>query len=195
MSDHAKQLAAVRKLLHSLAYADEEERAAAADRGEDWFTLVDKAAERVNRIEENNAELREELARVESRAETAYSVAGETADRARPDGGPSKTKRAELLSRNEVVQQAITSSGNGGSVTAGQVKQMAKPETNLYHQQVRNAWEKLQARWTSFRIQERDDRENRLVADVDDLEEDLVRVVDEDLSEKDLAKRFFGEVR
>lgn len=150
--------------------------------------------EQVEDLEEENEELREELARVESRAETAYSVAGETADRARPDGGPSKTKRAELLSRNEVVQQAITSSGKGGSVTAGQVKQMAKPETNLYHQQVRNAWEKLQARWTSFRIQERDDLENRLVADVDDLEEDLVRVVDEDLSEKDLAKRFFGEV-
>ena len=78
-------------------------------------------------------ELREELEAVETTAETAYSIAGETSEPARADAGPSKTRRAAILSRNEVVQQAITSRGKGGSVTAGEVKQMAKPEmSNLY---------------------------------------------------------------
>lgn len=151
--------------------------------------------EQVEELQEENEELREELEAVETTAETAYSIAGETSEPARAYAGPSKTQRAAILSRNEVVQQAITSRGKGGSVTAGEVKQMAKPEmSNLYHQQIRNAWEQLEDRWPSLRIQERDDRDNRLVADVDDLEEEVVRVVDEGLSEKDLAKRFFSEV-
>ena len=78
--------------------------------------------EQVEELQEENEELREELEAVETTAETAYSIAGETSEPARADAGPSKTRRAAILSRNEVVQQAITSCRTGGSVTAGDVK-------------------------------------------------------------------------
>ena len=89
--------------------------------------------EQVEELQEENEELREEL----EAAETAYSIAGETSEPARADGGPSKTRRAAILSRNEVVQQAITSRGKGGSVTAGELNQMAKPEMSILYRRSR----------------------------------------------------------
>jgi len=68
----------------------------------------------------------------------------------------------------------------------------ARPETKLYHRQVRDAWDKLAARWTSIDVQERDDKDNRLIVRCDDLEDELVRVVDEDLSDEDLTERLIS---
>lgn len=153
------------------------------------FAKVSELGDRLDELEEENERLRAELEETKSTARTAYSIAGETSDSARADGGPSKTKRAEHLSRNEVVRQAV-SSGRAGSVTGADVKDMALPQMTLYHSQVRNAWDKLAARWSCLSVQERDDRDNRLIVDADDLEEELVRVVDEDLSDQNLTERF-----
>lgn len=158
------------------------------------FAKISDLIDRVEELEEENEELRQELEEARSTAQTAYSIAGEADDGTRSDGGPSKTRRAYLLSRNEVVRQALTTSSKGGSVTGKDVVQMAKPETDLYHRIVRRAWDKLETRWDCLHIQERDDRDNRLVVNVDDLEEDLVRVVDDDLSEENLTERFVGGV-
>jgi regulator of replication initiation timing len=152
------------------------------------FAKVSDLADRVDDLEEENERLREELQEAKNDAELAVAVAGETSDRARADGGPTKVKRAELLSRNEVVRRAITTAGKGGAVTAGDVVDMARPETNLHHRTVHDAWDKLVSRWGSIRVQERDDAANRLVVDRDDLEDELVRLVDDDLSDTQLAE-------
>jgi len=156
------------------------------------FGRVSDLADRVDELEAENERLREELNDAKTDAELALAVAGETSDQARADGGPTKVKRAELLSRNEVVRRAITTTGNGGGVTGGDVIGMARPETKLYHRQVRDAWDKLAAKWSSLRVQERDDEDNRLVANTDDLEDELVRLVDDDLSDENLTERLIS---
>lgn len=181
-----KELAAVRRLVFALAYPDEDERHEA---DASLFDAVDETIARVNKLEEENQRLREKLDDVEEIADTAYGIAGETSDGARTDGGPSKQKRAELLSRNEVVRDAITGKAEGGSVTAGEVKSMARPETNLYHKQVTRAWEKLVEKWPPFRYERPDDNTDRLKVNRDDLSEDLVRVVERDLGRDDLVEK------
>jgi regulator of replication initiation timing len=156
------------------------------------FAKVSDLADRVEELEEENEQLRAELVDAKDDAELALAVAGETSDQARADGGPTKVKLAKLLSRNEVVRRAITTTGKGGAVTGGDVIGMARPETKLYHRQVRDAWDKLAARWESLHVQERDDEDNRLVADRDDLEDELVRLVDEDLSDEQLTERLIS---
>jgi regulator of replication initiation timing len=144
--------------------------------------------EQVEELEEENAELREQLDDVEQTATTAYGLAGETSDGARADGGgPSKQKRAELLSRNEVVRRAITGNGDGGAVTVSGVKQMARPETKVGNKQVYRAWEKLDEKWPALEYNRREDKLNRLQVNADDLTEDLVRVVERDLDRDDLV--------
>jgi len=145
--------------------------------------------ERVDEFEEENEQLRAELKKVKQTADTAYGLAGATSDGARADGGPSKQKRAELLSRNEVVRRAITGSQDGGAVTVGGVKQMARPETKVGNKQVYRAWEKLAEKWPALEYNRREDQLNRLQVDVDDLTDDLVRVVERDLDRDDLVDR------
>lgn len=152
------------------------------------FEMLSTLRERVDDLEDENERLRSDLEEAKNDAELAVAVAGETSDQARADGGPTKVKRAEHLSRNELVRQAITTAGKGGAVTAGDVVDMARPETNLHHRTVHDAWDKLVSRWGSIRVQERDDAANRLVVDRDDLEDELVRLVDDDLSDTELAE-------
>jgi outer membrane murein-binding lipoprotein Lpp len=151
------------------------------------FAKVSDLADRIDELEEGNERLRSQLEDAQDDADLAVAVAGETSD-ARADGGPTKVERAEHLSRNDVVRQAVTTTGKGGPVTAGDVVDMARPETNLYHRTVHDAWDKLVSRWGSIRVQERDDAANRLVVDRDDLEDELVRLVDDDLSDTELAE-------
>jgi len=179
------EVVALRKILFTVAGSNGVE-------DDDETTALEAAhqfVERIEALERENERLRSELEEVKNDSELALAVAGETADRSRADGGPSKTKRAELLSRNEIVRQAVTS-GTGGAVTGGNVIDMAKPSTNLYHRQVRDAWDKLVAKWSSLRVDERDDEDNRLVADAEHLEDELVRLVDQDLSDENLTEQF-----
>ena len=152
------------------------------------FAKVSDLADRVEELEEENERLRSELEDAQDDAELALAVAGETADKSRADGGPTKVKRAEHLARNEVVRQSLTTTGKGGSVTARDVVDMGRPETNLHHRTVHDAWDKLVARWDSLHVQERPDASNRLIVDRDDLEDELVRLVDDDLSDSDLTE-------
>ncbi|QCC47431.1 hypothetical protein [Halobellus limi] len=145
--------------------------------------------EKVEELEEENEQLRQDLEEVKRTADTAYGVAGETSDGARADGGPSDQKRAEWLSRNEVVRRAITGNQDGGAVTATEVKSMARPETELYNKQVSRAWASLAQRWTALEYERRDDKLNRLKVRADDLSDDLVRVVERDLDRDDLVEK------
>jgi TolA-binding protein len=142
--------------------------------------------EKVEELEEENEQLRQDLEDVEQTATTAYGLAGETADGARADGGPSDQKRAEWLSRNEVVRRAVTGNQKGGAVTATEVKSMARPETELYNKQVSRAWSTLAQKWPELEYQRRNDKLNRIKVDADDLSDELVRVVERDLDREDL---------
>jgi hypothetical protein len=126
------EVVALRKLLY-LEVDDSEEAAQTSP-----IEAVAKLIDRVEDLEEENQRLRSELEDAKGDAELALAVAGETKDRARADGGPTKVKRAELLSRNEVVRQAIDTTGKGGSVTAGDVVDMARP-ARLSRQQPRES--------------------------------------------------------
>jgi hypothetical protein len=145
--------------------------------------------EKVEELEDENEQLRQELEDVKQTADTAYGLAGETSDGARADGGPSDQKRAEWLSRNEVVRRAITGNQKGGAVTATEVKSMARPETELYNKQISRAWGSLAQKWTPLEYERRDDKLNRLKVTADDLPDDLVRVVERDLGRDDLLEQ------
>jgi hypothetical protein len=151
------------------------------------------AAQRIEELERENAELRAQLEDIERLAKTALGAARAVDDGRRGDGGPSKKQRAQLLSRDEAVRRAVDSSGKGGSVTVGQVEDMALPETQLRWQTVRDAWDALVSSWRIFRIDE-DNEPTRLVVDREDLRDhdDLVGVVAESLGRDDLAKRLVG---
>lgn len=145
--------------------------------------------EQVEDLEAENEELRAELEEVKQTADTAYGLAGQTADRARADGGPSKQKRAELLSRNEVVRRAITGSQDGAAVTVSGVKQMTRPETKVGNKQVYRAWEKLSEQWPALKFKRQEEKLNRLQVDIDDLTDELVRVAERDLDRDDLLEQ------
>ena len=145
--------------------------------------------EKVEELEEENEQLREDLEKVKQTADTAYGLAGETADGARADGGPSDQKRAEWLSRNEVVRRAVTGNQKGGAVTATEVKSMARPETELYNKQVTRAWSTLAEKWPALEYERRNDKLNRLKVDAEGLSDDLVRVVERDLDRDDLLEK------
>lgn len=142
-------------------------------------------------------ELREELIQVAAkRAETrtdarrALSIAGQLDTGERADGGPSKTRRAMILSRDEAVYRATSGAGGGGSVTASEVINMARSDdVDLDHRLVFDAWGKLTEEWPELRYEQRDDLPNRLAVDAEDLSEDLVDVVEMSLSRDDLAER------
>jgi outer membrane murein-binding lipoprotein Lpp len=153
------------------------------------FAQVGQLKERVAELEDELEEERAKREAAEDRARRALAIARQIDDGTRSDGGPPKKSRAERLSRNEVVRQALEGSGRGGSVTAGKVQDMGKPEVQLYHRTVRDAWDSLETTWDELRVQERDDKDDRLVVDAGDVSEELVAVVEEDLSRDDLSER------
>jgi TolA-binding protein len=144
--------------------------------------------EQVEELKEENEQLRQDLEEVEQTAATAYGLAGETSDGARADGGPSDQKRAEWLSRNEVVRRAVTGNQRGGAVTATEVKSMARPETDLFNKQVTRAWSTLAQKWPELEYERRNDKLNRIRVDADNLSDELVRVVERDLDRDNLLE-------
>jgi regulator of replication initiation timing len=154
------------------------------------FAQISQLKERVEELEAQNEQLRSKLAEAHTKADRALGVAKEVDDGSRPDGGPSKTKRAELISRNEAVRRALVGSGAGGSVTAGEVRDMARPSVDVDYRTVYNAWDALAEKWQGvFRLDERADPK-RIVVDRDDLTADLVALVEEDTGRDDLSERF-----
>jgi regulator of replication initiation timing len=154
------------------------------------FAQLAQLKERVAELEEDLEEERKKRREAERKAKTALGAARSIDDGARTDGAtPSKKKRAEHLSRNEIVRQALTTGGRGGSVTARKVKDMAKPQVQLYHKSISDAWDALESRWDELRVQDPEDKDKRLVVDVDDLTEELVGIVEEDLGRDDLTNR------
>jgi len=178
------EVVALRKILYTVARGGEELSEDTVDLGpiEAAGAFIDRIDELETHVEalENDVEL------IEQEAATALGVANEVDDGARSDGGPSKQKRAELLSRNEVVRRAITGDTKGGGVTVKAVKSMARPETELYHKEVTRAWRQLAQKWEPFRVDDPEDKVQMLKADAADLTAELVRVVERDLDRDDL---------
>ena len=78
----------------------------------------------------------------------------------------------------------------GGSVEVGDVRRMARPETELKWKTVaRDAWPALVERWPAFRIE---DDPKRLVIEPDAVSPELARLVEESLGRDDLANRVVG---
>lgn len=180
-----KEVVAVRKILYRVAAGE------ISDKNKDLGPIeaANQFIDRVDKLEQQVEELETELEMIEQDASTALGVANETSDGARADGGPSDQKRAEWLSRNEVVRRAITGNRSGGAVTATEVKSMARPETELFNKQVYRAWGNLATKWQALEYERRDDDPNRLKANADALAKDLVRVVERDLGRDDLIEQ------
>jgi len=113
----------------------------------------------------------------------------------RPDGGPSKTWTAMIISRDVVVRRALTQSGSGGGVTGREVINMAESRgVDLCHRVVQRGWKQAATEWTELVVQDPHDRDKRLAVDDGDISEELLYTVDESLSETDLAEQFSSGV-
>ena len=154
------------------------------------FAKVGAIEERLDDLEDAIEEIRAETEDAKERATRAVSTARQIDEGHRADGGPSKTRKGMLLSRDEVVRRALVGTGRGGAVKAGEVIDMALPDVELDHRLVFNGWRKLTAEWDALEFQQRDDDDNRLVVATDDLTEELVAAVSENLSRDDLTERF-----
>jgi len=137
---------------------------------------------------------------VRATAELAKATAGNSVS---SDGGRSKKDIALEISRDELVRQAAEGknagprdmkSGEradiGGSVDVGDVRRMARPETELKWKTVaRDAWPDLLERWPCFRVE---DDPKRLVIEPNAVSSELARLVEESLGREALANRVVG---
>lgn len=153
-------------------------------------TKVVRAENKIEELEEENQELRIQIDALEGLAKTALGVAEAVDDGERADGGPKKITKAKLLSRDEAVRRAIVGSGNGGGVSVGDVKGMAKPQMKLYHRTVEDAWDTLVENWGVFWVNDREDPK-RLKVTAEDLKDadDLVAAVEANLERDNLSER------
>lgn len=160
--------------------------------------LIQSQRERIEALEDDVGELRDELAEerrkrkaAEDVAETALGIANELDDGTRSDGGPSKVDRARLSTRNELVRQAATSNGKA-AVTTSKVRDMNRPEVDLAWQTVMDAWTSLEEQWSAFFVEKNEDEDHRLLLDGDAIDASLVRAVERDLGRDDLTKSLVG---
>lgn len=185
----------LRKFVYRLAGVDTTDE----DTSVSFDEAMTHAVERLERIDER-------LEEIEEKSDTALGVARVVDDGTRSDGGPSKIDRARHLSRNEVIRQTATSgmSWNDmkskhakiehrcGSVTNGDVQDMAKPETELKWQTIDDAWTALCRDWECFTVDDSKDPKQLTITSVDAIPRELVRVVEQDLDRDDLAKSLVG---
>ena len=145
-------------------------------------------------------DLHERIDDVEADAQLAKATA---TSRAAADGGRSKKAIALELSRDELVRQAAQGKGAGardfktgettdvgGSLEVGDVRRMARPQTELKWKTVaRDAWPELVERWAAFRVE---DDPKRLVIEPDEISPELARLVEDSLERDDLANQVVG---
>ena len=148
--------------------------------------------------------VQEDLEDLRADAEMAVSIAAR-GDDAAPDGGPTKAQIARRLSRDEVIRATADGKGKGptnahgdradevGSVTVSDVKDMAKPQTQLKWKTVaEDAWPALVEEWPCFRVESPEGKNKRLTVDPTAIPADLARVVERSLDRDDIANRVVG---
>jgi len=152
---------------------------------------IDTLEDRIDELEEELAQARTDSQSARERSKRALAVAQQVDDGTRGDGGPSKTRLAAMLSRDDVVRQASKPNRDAGGVTAGDVVKMARGRNvDVDHRLVFNAWGQLVEEWSELRVDDRDDRPKRLVVDAGDVSDELAHVVAESSDDDRLAERF-----
>ena len=103
-------------------------------------------------------------------------------------------KRVALLNtRDQLVKDALLdTTGKGAKITIDEVVQMAKPEVQLYHQTVIDAWDELRSSWRCFEEIEQDGK-TKLRITREEITPELVKAVEHDLEREDLAKRLHSK--
>ncbi len=142
----------------------------------------------IDQLEQRVARVENKLDKIERDAATAKTMA-ETG--AKQGDATTKKRTAELISRNELIRRLANRSGS--SVRAGKVQEMAKPDTVLYHQTVKDAWNSLENKWDAFHVGQNEDGDKVLKVERDELSADLVRTVEDGLQRDDLAKRLLSD--
>ncbi|WP_226479187.1 hypothetical protein [Natrinema amylolyticum] len=147
--------------------------------------------ERIAELEAENEQLRERVDELEAIAEQAMVVASAGHD---PDG-ESKVERAKRLTRNELVRRAAMGGpARDRPITTTQVREMARPETELKWQTVKDGWADLGEEWPCFRETTKDGTQ-ALTVSRSDISKSLARAVEANLERDDLAKRLVGDNR
>lgn len=145
--------------------------------------------ERIAQLESENEQLRERVDELEAIAEQAMVVASAGHD---PDG-ESKVERAKRLTRNELVRRtAMGGHTRDRPITTTKVREMARPETELKWQTVKDAWADLQEEWPCFRETTKNGTQALTVSKTD-IPKALARAVEADLDREDLTKRLVGD--
>jgi hypothetical protein len=178
---------AVRKLIYDLADVD-------PDDPEDDPSIF----EAVKRAEQRVADLEQEVQEARRDAEISRATSKAIDDGTRADGAPTKKDRALWLSRDECVRRALVDGGSvntGGMVTTTDVKDMAKPQTKLYHQTIADAWDELMMRHDEFDVVDPEDKPKRLQVDVENLTTEVVNLVEDSLGRDGLTKRLLSHHR
>lgn len=152
---------------------------------------IDALQERVDELEEVLAQARTDAQSARERSKRALSVVQQIDDGTRGDGGPSKTRLAAMLSRDDVVRQASKSNRDAGGVKAADVVKMARGRNvDVDHRLVFNAWGQLVEEWPELRVVDQEDRPKRLVVDADDVSPELAHLVAMNSADDGVAERF-----
>lgn len=133
----------------------------------------------------------ERLDGVERDAATAVA----RARTARSDGGETTKKEiAKRKTRNELVRSTVTNwnKSDGSGVTVSAVQDMAKPQTKLNYQTVKDAWDDLTMEWGAIIVTDGEDGAKRAIIKHEALTRELVAVVEDDLGRDDLTKELIS---
>lgn len=147
--------------------------------------MIENLLDRTERLEENVDEVQTDAGAALARAKTARS-----------DGGSvTKKEIARNTTRNELVRSAIkgwAKSDDGTGLSVGDVQNMAKPQTKLHYQTVKDAWEDLAMDWGAIIVTDAEDGERRAKIKKQAITRELVAVVEDDLGRDDLTKELIS---
>lgn len=181
--DRARQLA-VTKLLNRIGSSISED-VGIVEAAYRTIAVIDDHERRLTRIED-------QLDKIDRDAGAAIAMA-ET--NVRPGDQPSKQDVASIKSRNEALRRLADGEvGYSGmpKLTVSEVQEMARPETVLHYQTVKDAWAELVSQWDAFEVGENEDDERVLAVDRASLDPAVVKAVERDLDRDDLAKRLLS---
>lgn len=184
VGENDTQLVALRKFMYAFAGYPPGEPVP------DDKTIIDIANEAVETIEELQ-ELQDELEEVRLMAQNAYSMADR---QARDEDDMTKKDTARVLARDEAVKRAaIDSSSRGKAVTSPEVRDMARPQSELRSQTIKDALTDLSQEWPALEKDKNDDGVWRITVDRSSVSEDLAATVENSLGRDDLAKRLMSQ--
>jgi len=189
---------AFRKALFRLAGYSEHET---IPDGYDCFDAVDDIGDRINDLEAQ-VEAAQGGGPSEDTAEEALDLARKAltvADQHATDAEDmTKQRYAAVQARNYLVKQFDTPGevGDQTQVTLTKIKELCQPRYEPYHQTVKRACENdLQEKWPAFNVTTNADGDKVCRCNYEDVNDELVTIVEHDLSRDGLTNRFVSEAR